>query len=52
MPLQELTLDNETAVRLVDRLKEFAAEYGATGRGIYILYEDKLIHESQIARDV
>jgi hypothetical protein len=52
MPLQELTLDNETAVRLVDRLKEFAAEYGATGRGIYILYEDKLIHEAQIARDV
>jgi hypothetical protein len=50
--LETLTLDNETTVRLVDRLKEFAAEYGASGRGTYIVYEDKLIHESQLARDV
>jgi hypothetical protein len=50
--LETLTLDNETAVRLIDRLKEFAAEYGASGRGTYILNGDTLIHESQLARDV
>ena len=50
--LETLTLNNETAVRLVDKLKQFAVEYGCSGRGAtYVAFGETLLNEQYLGRD-
>lgn len=48
---QRIALNNENLRRLLESLRQFAAEYGARGRANFLLFGDMLLHEAHLGRD-